>query len=877
MSSATHDEGKRELSGGAAEIHGHYSGSGGPVWWETIPAKPATMVDLPNDLHPALVSALHRLGRRQLYSHQRETIEVVRQGKDLMLVTATASGKTLAFNAAILDSILKSGGRAIYLYPLNALANDQYAALTELVAGLPARVQLRVGRATGQSEQNERRAARTSDLVLTNPEMVHFSVLRNPQLWRGLLSSLRFVVVDEAHLYRGAFGAHVAHLLRRLTRLSESMGGRPRFIAASATIGNPVEHGSMLIGRSIEVLSGDGSPAPERQLVVWEPPHYLDEEGNKRYLSYEDESVRVLSAALHAGKSAILFVRSRRSVESVIDEVQRLLRKEGHDHLANRVAPYRGGYSATERKNIEAGLRNGEVRAVVSTVALEVGIDIGSLDVVIIAGYPGSMMSFWQQAGRAGRRGGQSQVIYIPSNNALDAYYARSPKLLLTTPQELATFDPWNPHIAVPHLAWSAGETVVSSTGPWENDRQRHYAQRLVDGGFLAIENGRYVPARPLPYEVTLRAIEGRPYKITDAAGQLVGEQDQDYLFRECHPGAIYVHRGSAYRVLRIDDDEREVHVEGPETWTTETRADQDNQVSIVSELAARHIGLSDSGCDVKLVRVTATETYHQFVETKRADGAHVRTVPIDPPLTRARKTLGLVIELPARTDEVAAHSIEHAILGMIPTEVMADRREFTGHTNGSTIVLYERHRDGLGFSQKAFERIDRIIAAAAERLAGCDCVTGCPRCIQSGSCERWNEELGKRDASVLLDALLGVIRDAPQPSPRPVPASSAESGTPPRGAAEAMRAIADSAAAEYQAAATLAIDYGNADGWIRDDGGAGEPTLGEPVMHTAFGAGTVTEVDTQQRQVVVDFGGESRRLVFGRGHLLVLASRERT
>jgi DEAD/DEAH box helicase domain-containing protein len=428
------------------EIVRRCTGLGKPRSITNIAGREAEFRDLPAGLPTSLRKALTALGRDHLYAHQRETLDLVRQGQNVLLVTSTASGKTLAFNTSILDTLLREGGgHALYIYPLNALANDQRVQLEKLVRELPVADRPAIGITTGQATPKEKQQARNARLVLTNPETIHHRILQHPGEWSPLLSGLRFIVLDEAHMYRGAFGAHMAHVVRRLLRLAARAGSQPQLIGATATIGNPAELGQSLTSREFTVVDRDGSTKPDRKLVVWQPSGGLGE--------YQADAVKLTVASLATRRSVILFAGSRYGVENVTD----MVRKAVDPDMAASVTPYRGGFTASQRKKIEDGLRSGQIRAVITTNALEAGIDIGSLDVAIIAGYPGTMMAFWQQAGRAGR-GKASHVFYVPSVNPLDEYFAEDPDRLLTTPHELATFDPWNPRVATQHVMWRALE-----------------------------------------------------------------------------------------------------------------------------------------------------------------------------------------------------------------------------------------------------------------------------------------------------------------------------------------------------------------------------------------------------------------------------------
>lgn len=849
-------------TGGAAEIVGSYAGWGRVRWMATIPAKPPEMVDLPSGLPPALVGALNAMGRSQLYSHQLATIEAVREKKDVLLVTSTASGKTLAFNAAILDELLRSrSGHALYVYPLNALANDQASALRELVGNLPASDRPRIAVVTGQSDTSEKQSARGADLVLTNPESIHFSMLQRPDAWRGLLGRLRFVVVDEAHMYRGAFGAHMSHVLRRLLRISARLGSHPQLIAASATIGNPDELARLLTGREPVVIDRDGSSRPERQLVVWEPPLFA----NGQHGSYEREAVQLLVAALAVGRSVILFARSRRSVEGLTAEVQQEIREQLDDPvLADAVKPYRGGYTASERKEIEAGLRGGKIRAVVSTNALEVGIDIGSLDVVIIAGYPGTMQAFWQQAGRAGRRGLTSQIFYVPSANPLDEYFAESPERLLETPHEHATFDPWNPRIAVQHVLWRAGEVPIRSSGPWEDPAAERITSRLVEEGALESDGTAYRPVEPLDYEVSLRSIEGRPFRVLDRLGRHVGDVDEQYLYRECHPGAVYAHQGRAYRVERLDEVARQVYVVGPSDWTTTTKAVVTFNVTLVEELARRQIGPARLIWDVRLARLTTSESYDAYQESERRPPRRlVDEGPINPALVRERPTVGIVIHLPAGVSAEGAHAVEHAIHALVPTEVMCDRRDFVSLTRATTVYLYDRNVEGLGFAERAYQQLPAIIAAAAERLNGCRCDFGCPLCVQSATCERMNDELAKDEARMLLAGTMG-MPTAPSENRSPTVDKRSSSARQITGSVAAAMVEED----RRRAGDALAENISGSGKWPSDEGWeASRYRSGGRVYHEAWGMGRIDHVRSHDYGLLVEvlFDSVGRKVVLGR------------
>lgn len=851
------------LSEGAGEIEREYGGWGRPTWAATLPAHAPELVRPPDDLPSELASALQAMGRSQLYSHQLATLEAVRSGADVLLVTSTASGKTLAFNLAVFDRLLRDGGTALYIYPLNALANDQRFVLEDLVGKLGP-TSIRVGLVTGQASPDEKRAARAADVIATNPETLHYSILRNPHLWERALSNLRFIIVDEAHMYRGAFGAHMAHVVRRLLRLASARRSRPQIIAASATIGNPAQLASQLTGRDFVVIDHDGSAKAARQLVVWEAPTY----GDGRRGPMETEALSLLRASLLTDRSVILFARTRRRVETLTAEAREALPRE----LAARVHPYRGGYTSSERKIVEAGLRSGDVRAVISTNALEVGIDIGSLDVAIVAGFPGSMMAFWQQAGRAGRRDKPAQIFFIPSDNPLDAYFAADPRRLVDTPHESATFDPWNPRVAADHVLWTAAEYPIRASGPWESPRAEKLVSRLTEAGALIRSNGSLIPSSNVDYQVSMRSIDGQPFRVLDGDGNKVAELDQAHIYNEAHPGAIYIHQMRAYRVHQLDEANRIVHVTGPEEWKTATSAVWQAKIEVLEELSTRTIGERGDWL-VRLCRIEVVESFIEWVEVERRTRTQVRAGTIDPPLVRTKTTVGLLISPPSGVSSSAAHAVEHMLLGMVPVEVICDRSDFVGLTYGEddmTIALFDRHPDGLGFAERAYERIAEIARAAADRGRECDCLDGCPRCVQAPVCERFNHDLDKALATRALNGMFGVqLEERPDRPTRPAKAALPSPHM-------VARTVADDLVREDRSAAITAIERRIVEpvgGLVSDDGWAsGDYRVGSIVRHAAFGQGVVDQVQSSFGSISVDvrFGHDRRKIFGGAGYLLV-------
>src|SRR5579859_1184066 len=505
-------------------------------------------------LPAALARALVHEGISQLYAHQVATVEGVRAGTNVVLASPTASGKSLAFALPTLERVLtQPETRALYLYPTKALIGDQLRALQALVGALPAdvRPRPRVAVLTGDTprEQRVELASNPPAILLANPDILHYSLLPDHRRWRHLLGNLGVVVVDELHSYRGVFGAHVSLVLRRLRRLAAGYGAHPVFVAASATIANPVELAEQVVGLPFLEVHGDTAGSGPRRFLFWRPPLRGDESANE-HESVFAESAAVFGEALQAGYSGILFGRARVSVERMLLDVRRLV---GPD-LGNRVSAYKSGYRADQRAEIEAGLRSGQLRGVVSTNALELGIDVGALDVAVLAGYPGSNMSFWQQAGRVGRRADrEAVVVFVAGDDALDQYHVQHPEAFFGQPIEQAAVDPSNASIQLGHLVCAAAER------PLETDdlalfppNAARLVERLTGAGELSHGPPWRARGERVHGDVSLRGTSRDPFTL-QAPHAAIGTIEPPYLQRECYPGALYLHNGRGYRVLAID------------------------------------------------------------------------------------------------------------------------------------------------------------------------------------------------------------------------------------------------------------------------------------------------------------------------------------
>jgi DEAD/DEAH box helicase domain-containing protein len=735
----------------------------------------ARLVEPPDDLHPDLLSALRRLGIERLYSHQAAALAAAWEGP-VIVTTGTASGKSMCFNLPTIEVLCRDArARALYLYPTKALAQDQARALAAF--GLPARVRPAIydGDTPKQARQQIRRQA---NVVLTNPDMLHLGILPNHQAWAELFANLAFVVIDEAHVYRGVFGSHVANVIRRLRRLAAAYGTTPRFLLASATIANPVELAERLTGLSeFTLIDDDGSPTPSRQTAIWNPP-LLDEQLGSR-LPASAEGAELLAKLLRQGARAICFTRSRRGVELLTRMVKQRLQDQD-PQLAELVVPYRAGYTPQQRRELERRLVSGEIRAVVTTDALELGIDIGQLDAAIVITFPGTVASLRQMWGRAGRRG-NGLAVYVAGEDALDQFFCRHPEDFLQRPVEGAILDHESLQIHLSHLSCAAYEGPLTAQdaevlGPrWEA-----YAEMLVGSGVLrrrgarpssagaTLEPATYVPRKPAAYpagEVSLRSASAERFAIVEMdSGEMLGTVEAARAHSTVHQGAVYLHLGNAYEVLQLDIERRLALVKAFDgDWYTQPKVETD---TAIERLLDRRDAL---GVTVSFGEVCVTDTVTAYQRKRTSDHAQIDLVALDLPQT-AFTTQALWFEpgpvlgdaIPLEALLGALHATEHSQIAVLPLIAMCDRWDIGGlstnlhpQTSGPAIFVYDGHPGGVGIARTAFARFEELCADAHRLIAGCRCSRGCPSCIQSPKCGNLNEPLSKAGARMLLEAML--------------------------------------------------------------------------------------------------------------------------
>lgn len=758
---------------------------------QTLPARAARYGALRERLSPPVQRALHAAGADRLYTHQAEAINAALAGLNVVVATSTASGKTLCFNAPVLEALVRDPlARALYLYPTKALAQDQLGKWNAFVKGAgDGIINPLAATYDGDTSQSARgRLRKHARVLLTNPDMLHTGILPNHPLWAEFFRHLQVVVIDEAHIYRGVFGSQVACVIRRLQRVcglyrmdegrrTKDERSSPVFIATSATIANPAEHFELLTGLPATVVSDDGSPHGPRTFALWNPP-FLDRAKSSRR-SANHEASELFTRLVSQGVRTIAFARARVVAELLLRYAREQLKKT-RPELVPRIAAYRAGYLADERRRIEQELFAGRLAGVTATSALELGIDVGGLDAALLVGFPGTIASLWQQAGRAGRGVDPSLAVFIGLGDPLDQYYMRHPADLLGRPHEHALLDPDNVYILRRHLPCAAHETplrVGAEEGPNVQDDEALFGPGFVDA-MVALENDevlrftgdKWVYARrDYPAQaVSLRDAEGDRFAVLNAANQfkLIEELSATTAPQRVHPGAIYLHQGEAYLVTEYSEDLRHAIVQ-PVAADYYTQPRELNDVRIMRSL--RHRQLPATTAYLGRVRVSSRVVGYRRLQ--QSSEAVLEDAPLEMPLTEF-ETMALWWDLP---DDLPAelarrgldfmggiHAAEHAAIGILPLFAMCDRWDIGGlstprhpDTDRAQIFIYDGFPGGVGIAEKGFELLPELWAATLEVIRGCPCADGCPSCVQSPKCGNLNEPLDKRAAGLILQRLL--------------------------------------------------------------------------------------------------------------------------
>ncbi|HEX2467177.1 MAG TPA: DEAD/DEAH box helicase [Solirubrobacterales bacterium] len=738
------------------------------------PPHPPQHLGMPAALHPDVVAALGRAGIESLYSHQVEALVAAERG-NVIVTSGTASGKSLSFNLPVLDGLARDPKRrALYLYPTKALAQDQARKLSELGLGA-----LHHAIYDGDTPRDGRPGIRKrANVVLTNPDMLNMAVLPHHKGWGDFLANLAWVVVDEAHTYRGVFGSHVANVLRRLRRVTRLYKAEPRFVCASATIANPVELAEELVGSPFALVDSDGAPRAGRRIGMWNPP-VIDPKSMTRR-SVLSEAAELVSDLVVSGARTICFLRSRRGIELIQRFARMRLEELGEARLANRIAPYRAGYTPQQRREIEARLAAGDLLAVVATDALELGIDIGELDAAICVTFPGTVASLRQMWGRAGRRS-EGIALYVAGEDALDQFFCRHPDEFLERPVEAAILDHTNERIQTAHVLAAAYEVPLggSEAQPGGADDEvlgahwRDRAEALVAAGQLRRgRDGRYLPRGPgFPAgEISLRSASLDSVAVVErASGELLGSVEAERAFSTVHPGAVYLHLGRSYEVHELDVDGRRAIVDAFEgDWYTQPK--KETEVFIEGIAERREV----AGVELFFGDLSVTEQVIAYQRKSLADHSVVDLIGLDLPETNF-PTQGLWYVLP---DELvgptvlppevllgALHASEHTQIAVLPLLAMCDRWDIGGlstnvhfQSGRPTIFIYDGHPGGVGIAHRGFKLFEKLVSDAARLIAECPCADGCPSCVQSPKCGNLNEPLHKAGALEVLDRMITAI-----------------------------------------------------------------------------------------------------------------------
>lgn len=727
------------------------------VHWHTIEEKEAQTVELPSRIHPQLRDALQKRGVNELYTHQKSAFEAIQEGNNIVAVTPTASGKTLCYNLPVLQAITEnSESRALYIFPTKALAQDQKSEVNELIQESDLMINSYTYDGDTASSIREK-VRKAGHIVITNPDMLHSAILPHHTKWVSLFENLKYVVIDELHIYRGVFGSHVANVIRRLKRICRFYGSDPLFICTSATIANPLELAENLTGTDMLLIDNNGSPSGRKHFLFYNPPIVNKPLNIRRSATLE---VRKLAGELLKNRiQTIIFARSRVRVEILLTYLQELVK---HQLGPKAIRGYRGGYLPTERRNIEKGLRNGDIYGVVSTNALELGVDIGQLQVCIMTGYPGSIASSWQQAGRAGRRHSESLVIMVASSSPLDQYIIEHPDYFFNKSPETARINPDNLIILIDHMKCAAYELpfkVGEQFGAFETEEVLEY---LVEERVLYQNGDKYYwmndsfPA----HNISLRSASQENIVIIDRSNianvKVIGEMDRFSAMTLLHEEAIYLHQGTQFQVEMLDWEEKKAFVR-------EVDVDYFTDANLAVELKVlemdkqRYINQLEVGYGDVSILAKATI----FKKIKFDTHENIGSGPISLPEEELH-TSSSWISIQGDVQHISEARIEQGLIGaahalryIAPIFVMCDPEDIhvvphvkAVHNDKPTIFFYDRYPGGIGLSEKLFDGMETVIAEATAMISRCRCDNGCPSCIGTDTA---NEHV-KRDTMNLLN-----------------------------------------------------------------------------------------------------------------------------
>jgi len=712
------------------------------------------------DLSPEISRLLGEMGIERLYSHQSEALRLIRQGDNVIVATPTASGKSMIFNIAVLEKIMAcEKAKALYLFPLKALEQDQLKALTAFAGGIKDR-KISAGIYDGDTTPYMRQKikARPPEILFTNPDMLHKGIMAYHDKWKDLFENLSFVILDEVHTYRGIFGSHMNQIIKRLKRICALYGASPQFIMLSATINNPKEFGESLIQEKVSLVDNSGSPRAGQHFL------FLNPEASPNF-----SAARLFSRCIHSGFRTIAFTQSRK-----VTELIHIWTSQLSPALKKKVSSYRAGFMPEERRDIERRLASGELLGVVSTSALEMGIDIGYLDICILVGYPGTIINTWQRGGRVGRSGRESMIILIAKPDALDQYFMKHPEDLFDRSYEAAILDPHNPYVVEAHLPCAADEYPISMADErfWPEDLAKHLEKLELEGKLTRTAEGerKWYSTRARPHnDVNIRS-GGESYTIFETStGQAIGTIDGNRAFKECHPGSVYLHMARQYLVDSIDIEKKDI---------------------IVSKTDLNYFTRVLAQKETEIIRVDRSRPVGQFIVregllkvTEQVTGYEKRALPgqelmgnfsLDLP-SQTFETIGLWVEIEPVINTLldreglhlmgGIHAIEHGAIGIFPLFALCDRNDIGGicypyhpQVEKTAIFIYDGYPGGVGLAQRGYEVIFELFQKTLDHISACECEDGCPSCIHSPKCGNGNKPLDKKAAIVILKFLLGHI-----------------------------------------------------------------------------------------------------------------------
>ena len=736
------------------------------VHHEDIPERPPAYADLPEGLIPDLTDALRNMGIKRLYSHQAESVKKSLAGEDVVVVTPTASGKTLCYNLPIMNMAAdEEDARSLYLFPIKALEQDQLGAFRELAgnAGLGDRVRAEVY--DGDTPDHRRRKIRNHppSVIITNPDMLHMSMLAYHEKWEKLWKTLRYVVLDEVHTYRGVFGSHVANVLRRLFRVAALYGSKPKIIASSATIANPGELASELVGRQVQVIDNSGAPRAARHFMFVNP----------KKLASSTVASRLLKEAVDKDLATIVFTKARKTTELIYSWTV-----QAEPSLRKYISAYRAGYLPEERREIEAKLFSGEIKGVVSTSALEMGIDIGALDVCVLVGYPGAITTTWQRGGRVGRQDRESLIILVAAEDALDQYFMKHPDKFFQSGFEPAIVDPDNQPILRSHIECAAAELPLGRDDRWfSGDAADEAIKALEQEGrlLLSVEEDAWVSGRRYPQrEVNIRGIgesntifeEPKKALPPGKKPRVIGSLDGNRVYTEGHPGAIYLHRARQYQVTKLDLARRNLYARQVDV-NYYTMPRREKETSILETRKSKPV----RNFVARLGELRVTEKVIGYEKRRVSTGERVSVHTLDlPPFSF--DTVGFWIEIDDFIQRAVKrkqknfmggiHAVEHAAIALFPLFALCERNDVGGistpmhqEVEKAAIFIYDGYPGGVGLSERSFKKIGELLEGTLDLIRECDCDDGCPACIHSPKCGSGNVPLDKEAAVMVLSMLL--------------------------------------------------------------------------------------------------------------------------